>query len=99
MSTEQGSKAVDSGVSQSDRTGESIMALSNSVREAAQAAMQIAASSQQQTAGIDQVASAMESIKQATTQNVEGSKQLETLATNLNGLGQKLKQMTERYKV
>jgi methyl-accepting chemotaxis protein len=99
MSTEQGSKAVDSGVSQSNRTGESILALSNSVREAAQAAMQIAASSQQQMAGIDQVASAMESIKQATTQNVEGSKQLETLATNLNGLGQKLKQMTERYKV
>ena len=99
MSTEQGSKAVDSGVSQSDRTGESILALSNSVREAAQAAMQIAASSQQQMAGIDQVASAMESIKQATTQNVEGSRQLETLATNLNGLGQKLKQMTERYKV
>jgi methyl-accepting chemotaxis protein len=99
MSTEQGSKAVDSGVSQSNRTGESILALSNSVREAAQAAMQIAASSQQQMAGIDQVASAMESIKQATTQNVEGSRQLETLATNLNGLGQKLKQMTERYKV
>ena len=42
---------------------------------------------------------AMESIKQASTQNVAGAKQLETAARNLNELGQRLKQMIERYKV
>ncbi len=99
MSTEQGSKAVESGVKKSDQAGESIRAISNSVREAAQAAIQIAASSQQQMTGIDQVASAMENIKLATTQNLEGSRQLETASTNLNELGQKLKQLIERYKV
>lgn len=99
MSTEQGSKAVESGVKKSDQAGESIRAISNSVREAAQAAIQIAASSQQQMMGIDQVASAMENIKLATTQNLEGSRQLETASTNLNELGQKLKQLIERYKV
>ncbi len=99
MSTEQGSKAVDSGVSQSDLAGGSIMTLSNSVREAAQAAVQIAASGRQQLAGIDQVSSAMESIRNATNQNLDGSRQLETAAKNLNDLGQKLKHSVELYKV
>ncbi len=67
--------------------------------EAAQAATQIAASSQQQLVGMDQVAGAMENIKQASTQNVASAKQLETAARNLDDLGQRLKQMVERYKV
>ena len=67
--------------------------------EAAQAATQIAASSQQQLVGMDQVAGAMENIKQASTQNVASAKQLETAARNLNDLGQRLKQMVESYKV
>jgi methyl-accepting chemotaxis protein len=69
------------------------------VTEAAQAATQIAASSQQQLVGVDQVAAAMESIKQASTQTVAGAKQLETAARNINDLGQRLKQMVERYQV
>ena len=48
---------------------------------------------------MDQVAAAMGSIKQASTQNVTSAKRLETSARNLNELGQRLKQMIERYKV
>jgi methyl-accepting chemotaxis protein len=99
MATEQGSKAVEAGTRQTEVAGESIQALAGSVTEAAQAATQIAASSQQQLVGVDQVASAMESIKQASAQNVAGAKQLETAARNLNELGQRLKQMVERYQV
>ena len=99
MATEQGSKAVEAGSRQTEVAGESIQALAGSVTEAAQAATQIAASSQQQLVGVDQVAGAMESIKQASTQNVAGAKQLEAAARNLNELGQRLKQMVERYKV
>jgi methyl-accepting chemotaxis protein len=69
------------------------------VSEAAQAAAQIAASSQQQLAGMGQIAVAMESIKQASTQNVASAKQLESAARNVDDLGQKLKQIVERYKV
>jgi methyl-accepting chemotaxis protein len=98
MATEQGSKAVESGVLQAGQSGESIQALSSSVNEAAQAATQIAASSQQQLVGVDQVASAMENIKQASTQNVASAKQLEAAAHNLNDLGHKLKQTMEQYK-
>jgi methyl-accepting chemotaxis protein len=99
MATEQGGKAVEAGTRQTEVAGESIQALAGSVNEAAQAATQIAASSQQQLVGVDQVAGAMESIKQASAQNVAGAKQLETAARNLDELGQRLKRMVERYKV
>ena len=99
MATEQGSKAVEAGEKQTGTAGESIQVLAASVTEAAQAATQIAASSQQQLVGMDQVAVAMESIKQASTQNVASANQLEMAARNISDLGQRLKQMVERYKV
>jgi len=99
MATEQGSKAVAAGVKRSTEAGESIRILTESIAEAAQAAAQIAASSQQQLVGMDQMALAMENIKQASTQNVAGTKQTETAAKNLHDLGQKLKQLVERYTV
>jgi len=67
--------------------------------ESAQAATQIAASSQQQFVGMDQIALAMENIKQAAQQNVSGTKQAEQAAHNLNELGQKLKEMVAKYRV
>jgi methyl-accepting chemotaxis protein len=99
LATEQGSKAVEAGVSQSTQAGDAIRLLADSLTEAAQAATQIAASSQQQLVGADQVAQAMANIKQASAQNVTGTKQAETAAHNLHGLGQKLKQLVVQYKV
>jgi len=99
MATEQGAKAVEAGLKQSGEAGESIRLLVDSVSEAAQAATQIAASSQQQIVGMDQVALAMENINQASMQNVSGAKQVEAAAHGLHELGQKLKQQAEQYKV
>ena len=99
MATEQGTKAVEAGLKQSGEAGESIRLLAESVSEAAQAATQIAASSQQQMVGMDQVALAMENIKQASMQNVAGTRQAETAAHSLHELGQKLKGLAEQYKV
>jgi methyl-accepting chemotaxis protein len=99
LATEQGNKAVEAGVKQSAEAGESIRLLADSVSEAAQAATQIAASSQQQVVGMDQMALAMENIKQAAMQNVAGTRQAETAAQNLHELGQKLKQLAEQYSV
>ncbi|ABE44383.1 methyl-accepting chemotaxis protein [Polaromonas sp. JS666] len=99
LATEQGNKAVEAGSRQSEVAGASIQALAGSVTEAAQAATQIAASSQQQLVGVDQVAGAMESIRQASTQNVAGARQLEVAARNLDELGQRLKQMVALYTV
>jgi methyl-accepting chemotaxis protein len=99
MATEQGSKAVEGGSRQTELAGESIQSLAGSVAEAAQAATQIAASSQQQLIGMDQVAAAMENIKQASTQNVASAKQLETAARGLNDVGQQLRQLVANYAV
>lgn len=90
LATEQGNKAVEAGVKQTGETGESIRLLAESIHEAAQAATQIAASSQQQMVGMDQVALAMENIKQASVQNVAGTRQAEVAAQSLHELGQRL---------
>jgi len=47
---------------------------------------------------MDQVALTMENIKQASAQNVAGTKQAETAAHNLHELGQKLKQLVEQHR-
>ena len=99
MATEQGSKAVEAGVVQTADAGSSIRQLADSLTEAAQAATQISASSQQQLVGTDQVALAMENIKQASAQNVEGTRQTESAARNLHELGQRLKQIVVHYKM
>ena len=90
LAAEQGAKAVDSGMKQSRESGNAIRQLYESIAEAAQAATQIAASSQQQMIGMDQVAMAMESIKQASLQNVAGTRQAESAAKGLHDLGQRL---------
>jgi len=99
MATEQGGKTVESGVKQSSEAGEAIRRLADSITESAQAALQIAASTQQQLAGVDQVAQAMENIKQASMQNLSGMKQAEESAKSLHDLGQKLKGLVESYTV
>ena len=99
LATEQGSKAVEAGVRQSGEAGETIRQLAESVADAAQAATQIAASSQQQIVGMDQVAIAMDNIKQASLQNVAGTRQAETAAHNLHELGRGLAAMVGTAKV
>ncbi|MFH2083613.1 MAG: methyl-accepting chemotaxis protein [Pseudomonadota bacterium] len=99
LATEQGHKAVEAGVKQSSEANDAIRQLAESISEAAQAATQIAASSQQQMVGMDQVALAMENIKQASLQNVAGTRQAESAARNLHELGQKLEQLVAKYKV
>jgi methyl-accepting chemotaxis protein len=73
--------------------------LSKSIEDAAGAARQIAASSEQQVAGMIQVAQAMESIRQGSEQNTVVTRQAENAAHNLNELGQKLQKLVERYQV
>jgi len=99
MATERGSRSVETGVKQSSDAGESIQLLATSMAGAAQVADQITASSQDQLMGMDQVASAIESIGQASAQNVNSAKQLESAAHSLKELGQKLQTMVATYKI
>jgi len=99
MATEQGAKAVDAGVRQSAKAGQSIESPTISVEKASHAASVIEVSNQQQSTGIDQVASAMRNIEQAITHNIAGTRQLEEAAARLASLGIELERVVELYKV
>jgi len=99
MATDQGTRLVETGGQLAERSGEAIGLLADTVDEAAQAAAQIAASGQQQVGGMNQIAPAMESIKQASVQNAAGTRQAQDAARNLHDLGRRLEQLVGRFKV
>lgn len=59
--------------------------------------IQIATASQEQTTGMDQVAVAIQRVKMASLQHLEGMKQIERAARQLDQLGQTLKTLTDQY--
>jgi DNA-binding LacI/PurR family transcriptional regulator len=65
MVTEEGSKGAQSGMELASRAGEAIRDLAAIIEEAARVAIQIAASTHQQTNAMNQLVGAMQSIKQA----------------------------------
>ncbi|WP_320174621.1 methyl-accepting chemotaxis protein [Maridesulfovibrio sp.] len=99
MITEQGGKAVETGAALSSQTGEAILNLSTVINQSAQSSAQIAASSQEQLAGLDQVAVALGSIKQAGEQNLDSSRQLEEAVKDLDQQARSLKDMMDRFKL
>lgn len=99
LETEQGSKAVEAGVLQAVKAGESIKAMTQTISETAHAVTQIATSSQQQFAGTEQAALAMENIRQASRQNLDSARQLGVATKDLDELGKNLKQLVEQYKL
>jgi len=99
MATERGGKAVDAGVDLSVQSGETIKTLAQNVTESSKSAAQIAASSHQQLAGMDQLSQAMMSIKDASLQNVDGARQLEEAIADMSELGSKLKKLAGRFNV
>ena len=78
MVTEEGSKGVDEGQVLVNKAGESITNLSHAIEEAAMAAMQIAASTRQQTIGMDQLTQAMRTIKHSTAEMVTRTMEVES---------------------
>jgi methyl-accepting chemotaxis protein len=99
MATEQGTKAVESGVEQSRVTGEAIRSLVESVANSAQAAGIINASSNEQLAGTEQASSAMMNIEQAMRENLNVISQVEESAKKLEDLGRSLDQLVNYYRL
>ena len=99
MATEQGTRGVESGMTLAQRAGEVIGQLADNIRNAAQAAQQIAASAHQQSAAMDQIAQAMKEINQATMQSVAGARQSQAAAEGLTSLARQLQSMTSRFQV
>ncbi len=93
---DQGVKTAEAGVGVAARAGESIELLARSVGESTQAAQQILASAQQQAAGMDQIALAMHSIHQSSTQNMASTRQMERAAGDLSALAHRLRGLVSR---
>ena len=99
MATEQGTRGVEAGMQLTRQSGQVIDQLAGTIRSAAQAAQQIAASSHQQSLGMAQIAQAMKDINQATVQFVAGARQSQSAAENLNSMAQELQDTVQFYKV
>lgn len=99
MAVEQGTRAADGGVKQSSETGITIRRLAESMEEASQSVIQIAASSQQQLVGVDQVTDAMSNIRESSTQNSQGARQLEQASRDLSALGLNLEELLRKYSI
>ncbi|MFE8146684.1 methyl-accepting chemotaxis protein [Brenneria goodwinii] len=99
LASEEGNKAVEAGTRQSEITEQAIRVLSANVRENAQATAQISASNEQQQLGMEQLVEAMQSIRQASNQNVDSATLLADTARELDVLSQKLKDMVAHYQV
>jgi len=93
MSTERGSNAVEEGANLSALAGDAIQKLADSIAESAQSATQIAASSKQQLIGTDQLAAAMEIIKEGSIQNMSNTKELEGATRTLEDLVHKMREL------
>ncbi|TWC29953.1 methyl-accepting chemotaxis protein [Pseudomonas sp. SJZ079] len=96
---EQGSKTVEAGYERAQSSGEAIRALDSSIAESSEMALQIAATSQQQMVGMDQVANAMSSIREASQSNVSGTRQMDQATRNLHELGVKLQGLAAQFKL
>jgi methyl-accepting chemotaxis protein len=99
MATEQGTKAVTKGVTQSIETSHSIRSLSEDISKVSDTATQIAISSQQQLIGVDQVTIAMNNIKEASNQHVDYMHKIKDKMLDLNAVGKTLKNFSDQYKI
>ncbi|EGJ50650.1 methyl-accepting chemotaxis protein [Desulfocurvibacter africanus] len=96
---ESGLDAVNQGVQQATAAGTAIQSLAENISANAQAATQIAMVGRQQREGVDQVLEAVQSIRDANTQNSQAADSLRQEAANLEILGRRLKDMVARYTV
>ena len=99
LATEHGTKMVEEGLVVTAQARDGIAMLAETIREAAQAAQQIAASAHQQSVGMDQIAQAMRDVNEGTTQFVAGAGQSQQAAEGLNDLAEELASVAGQYKV
>jgi methyl-accepting chemotaxis protein len=99
MVTEEGTKLVELGVTQAEQSGKVIQQLAGVIDESSLLATQMAASGRQQTTGIEQIAMAMQNIKQATVQGLAATRQTETVARDLSNVATMLLQTIDKFSI
>lgn len=97
MITEKGSKSVQSGIDKAQNVSKSFEVLQETITEAAKVSRQIAASSEQEDAGMKQIVEAMKNIQVVSKQNADAVVQVESAVNSLSQLSSKLKKMSSNY--
>ena len=93
MSTENGTKAVNSATEVVGKAGDVIRDLAATLEHTSEAATQIVASASQQATGMSQVNHSMKHIEQATKQSIAAVRQVEATAQDLNALSTRLSEL------
>jgi methyl-accepting chemotaxis protein len=96
MATEEGNKGVDIGVKRVLQAREAIESLSAAVDDNVQIARQVSAGGRQQQTGMEQIATAMQNINQATVQSLVSTRQTEKAAQSLSDLARQLVGIVEK---
>lgn len=99
VSTEAGNRSVADASRLTSNAREAIEVLTRSIEDSSREAIRITSSIQEQVAGMDQVSTAMEKIRDAAQKNLEITRQAEKTAEDLHELGVRLKKITEQYHV
>jgi methyl-accepting chemotaxis protein len=99
MATEQGNKGADAGNQIISETGKIIEALAEINRSASHNAQLIAASVRQHSLGMEQIATAMVHLNEATGQNLVASQHTQNAAENLANLAGKLRGLISQFKL
>ncbi len=99
QASEQGTQVVARGLQLVERADEGIRSLADTIREASDAAEDIASSVEHQSASMTQIAGAMQEISAGTGHFVDGARQSQEAAENLDELSGTLAGIAERYRV
>ena len=98
MLTEEAVKRVSAGKERTDIAYRTIERMTGGIEEGVNAFQQIVASTNQQQIGIEQVMTALQSIRQASQQTAAGTRNLEASASNLGSLSHQLLAISARYR-
>jgi len=93
LAVEQGVNASEKGEAVTTQAGEAIEELAERLNRSAEAAQQILVSAREQMAGVDQVATAMQSLQVTSTQNMASTRQVEAAAWDINELAARLAEL------
>jgi methyl-accepting chemotaxis protein len=99
LATEAGARSAEQRSGQAEHAGEVIAELTGIVHQAAQAVQVIAVSAHEQSVGMDQIAVAMNEVRDASTSYAQGSDALQRSASDLDGVAAALRDLASRYRV
>jgi methyl-accepting chemotaxis protein len=99
MLAEEAAKRVEAGRVQTLSTDGIIREMAGAIQESVQAFQQIVAATNQHQIGLEQVMQALSSIRQAASQTSSTTRELESAATNLNGLSEALVDAVRIYRL